>query len=72
MQKVDHEIGIQEKRQFFALKEPKISENSDHVMGPSSIFFSTTPVYVITKWVRHGYDWQSNRWKDKTNISSAL
>jgi hypothetical protein len=35
MQKVDHKIGIQEKRQFFRRKLGKIAENCDHNIGPS-------------------------------------
>jgi hypothetical protein len=35
LKKVDHNIGIQEKRQFFRKKLGKIAENCDHNIDPS-------------------------------------
>jgi hypothetical protein len=36
MQKLDHSIGFEEKRQFFRRKLAKIAENCDHNIDPWS------------------------------------
>jgi hypothetical protein len=44
--KVDHNIGIQEKRQFFRRKLSKIAENCDHNIDPWGRFYESVSAEI--------------------------